>query len=111
MKLVMENWKKYTNKEIKESYFDEAELELKQMISKRSASSYVKQILQDDADIFLKSPKTLNRLLDDIYRHDEQKYREVLFLLLSEIGKMPNTAHKLITDKRFLEILTRESSS
>ena len=98
----MEKWKKYTNKEIKEIY--DGEDELKQMISKRNASSYVKQIL-NQGDVYFEYPRMLESLLNDIYRHDRQKHGEVLELLFSEIGKKQDIAHKLITDKRFLDVL------
>lgn len=101
MKLIMENWKKYANKEIKEGY--DGEEELKQMISKRSSSSYVKQILNQEE--YFEYPRMLESLLNDIYRHDRQKHGEVLELLFSEIGKKQDIAHKLITDKRFLDVL------
>jgi hypothetical protein len=81
------------------------------LISKRKASDYVKQILQDDDGFYLKYPRMLDSLLNDIYQYDEQKHGEVLFLLFSEIGKKQDIAHKLITDKRFLDILTGKSSS
>ena len=102
MKLLMEKWKKYANKEIKEEYDDEAEM--KQMIAQNTAEDYVKGIL-DPQNGYLTSPQQLASVLNDIARVDRQKYREVLFMIFIKIGRSDKIAYSLITNKMVLDII------
>lgn len=105
MKLLMEKWKKYANKEIKEFYDHEAEM--KQMVAQNKPEFYVKAIL-DPQNGYLGSPVALARVLNDIASVDRQKYREVLFMLFIKIGRSDEIAYNLITDKRVLDIIAKK---
>jgi hypothetical protein len=108
MKLLMEKWKKYANKEIKEEedYYDH-EAQMKQMVARNKAEDYVKIIL-DPQNGYLADPRGLARVLNDIASVDRQKYREVLFMLFIKIGRSEEIAYNLITNKGVLDIITKK---